>query len=37
MLTFIDESRVQFHAELSADEQSLTITGMGNPIVFERF
>lgn len=37
MLTFLDESRVQFHAELSADEQSITITGMGNPIVLERF
>lgn len=37
MLTFLDESRVQFSAELSADQQSITITGMGNPVLLERF
>jgi hypothetical protein len=37
MLTFLDESRVQFNAELSADQQSITITGMGNPVLLERF
>lgn len=36
-LMYLDESRVQFNAELSADQQSTTITGMGDPVLLERF
>ncbi len=36
-LTFLDESQSSFHAELSTDKKTITIFGMGNPIVFERF
>lgn len=36
-VTYSDESRVMFHAELSADANSITITGMGDPIELERF
>ncbi len=36
-ITFLDESQSSFHAELSTDKNTITIFGMGNPIVFERF
>lgn len=36
-VTFSDESRVMFHAELSADANAITIMGMGDPFVLERF
>jgi len=36
-VTYRDESRVMFHAELSADADSITITGMGDPFTLERF
>jgi len=36
-VTFADESRVMFHAELSADANAITIRGMGDPFELERF
>ena len=36
-VTYADESRAMFHAELSVDASTITIKGIGDPIVFERF
>ena len=36
VITFTDESQASFEAELSSDGQSLTILGLGAPLVLER-
>ncbi len=36
-ITYRDESQVFFEAELSADKKTITLSGMGKPIVLDKF
>lgn len=36
-ITYIDESKVSFEAEISADGKTITFLGMGEPILLEKF
>ncbi len=36
VITFVDESRASFDAELSADGQTMTIRGLGAPLVLQK-
>ena len=36
-ITYMDESQVYFEAELSADGQNITFSGMGEPIILEKY